>query len=50
MKNTIIETKNALDSFINRHRQMGHESGNLKTGQQELPRMKHKQKKEWDER
>ena len=33
MKNTIIEIKKALDSFINRHRQMGYESVNLKTGQ-----------------
>ena len=50
MKNTIIEIKNALDSFTNRHRQMGHESVNLKIGQYKLPRMKYKQKKEWDER
>ena len=42
MKNTIIEIKNALDSFTNRHRQMGHESVNLKIGQYKLPRMKYK--------
>ena len=34
--------KNALDSFTNRQRQMGHESVNLKIGQYKLPRMKHK--------
>ena len=42
MKNTIIEIKNALDSFTNRHRQIGHESVNLKIGQYKLPRMKYK--------
>lgn len=37
--------KDALDSFINRLRQMGHESVNWKVAQCKLPRMKHKEKK-----